>query len=880
MPNMSRLPVTGALAILVSATGLAAGAHPVAGRAASERAASAQTGDVGPGDARTRAAATIDAMAVPANTPVVLDGLATEPFWEQAPTITQFVQREPTEGAEPSFKTEGRIAYDSTALYVMMRAFDPEPNRIVGLLTRRDQESPSDWLKVDIDSYFDKRSAYEFAVNAAGVKRDRYYFNDGNGDDSWDAVWEVKVGRDADGWHAEFRIPFSQLRFNNTTGGPVGFAMIREIGRLNETSTWPLLARSGNGFVSQFGEITGLRMSGAPKRFEILPYTVGKVETQPIEAGNNLAKSPDAGASMGLDVKYAVRPGLTLTATANPDFGQVEADPAVVNLDAFETFFPERRPFFIEGSGTFRFDVDCNDGECTGLFYSRRIGRAPQGAPDVGENEFAKGSDAATIMGAAKLTGRVGRFSVGALSAVTAHEDALVAGANGLNRRSQAVEPATAYTVGRARREFRNQSSLGFMVTSTNRQLPSELSFLASDAVTGGVDYNWRLSQKYDISGYWAGSHVAGSTEAIERLQENNVHAFQRPDATHVELDPLATTLGGHAGSMAFSKIGGERTRFNTNFGYKSPGFDMNDLGFQRRADEKSFGNWLQWRRPTPGRFVRNYNLNLNQWTGWNFDGDRLYAGGNVNMHWAWANNYSSGFGVNFNASPFRDRVTRGGPGVLGNSSWSLWYYGNADNRRAIYPSYNGYHERDGQGTTRHNIGPSLNWRPSSAATLSLGIRYSINNDDAQWVENVTDAQDHEHYVFGRIEQRTMALTARFNYTLTPDLSIQTYAEPFVSAGAYTNFRELADGRAKSYGDRYSPYAYGGSPDFNYRSFRTTNVLRWEYRPGSTLFVVWQQGRQDVAPQGAFDFSRDFGGVFSTPARNVFLVKLSYWLNM
>jgi uncharacterized protein DUF5916/cellulose/xylan binding protein with CBM9 domain len=820
-----------------------------------------------------RPPAVVDAQALPANTPMTIDGKLSEPVWEQTTPINEFVQREPAEGAAPNQRTEARIVYDDSALYVAVRAHDTEADKIVGILTRRDQRSPSDWIRIVVDSYYDRRSAYEFGVNPVGVKTDRYYFNDGNSDDSWDAVWDVEVTRDSGGWTAEFRIPFSQLRFNNTDGGPVGFALIREIGRLAETSTWPLLSRNATGFVSQFAEVRGLRMAGAPKKLELLPYTLGSFSTRPASE-NPLIESHDPDGSVGLDLKYAVRPGLTLTAAFNPDFGQVEADPAVVNLDAFEVFFQERRPFFVEGSGTFQFNVDCNDGMCTGLFYSRRIGRAPQGAASLEDEEYSTAPTAATIVGAGKLTGRVGKFSVGALTAVTAQENAVIA--SGIVRREQTVEPLSAYTVLRARREFANRSNVGFMLTSTNRQLVDSVAFLPSAAQTGGIDYDWRLGQRFNISGFWAGSRVHGGTDAIERLQRSNVHAFQRPDADHVEVDPLATTMRGHAGSIAFGKIGGEKTRFNTYLGYKSPGFDMNDLGFQRRADERMISNWFQWRDQQPGRFTRSFIWNLNQWAGWNFDGDRTFGGGNVNMHWTWKNYSGSGFGLNLNSAPLRDRITRGGPAVLGNSNIGLWFYSNTDNRRAVFVGYSGFHMTDRNGTTVHNILPFVNWRPSSAVSLNTGFRYNINNDDAQWVDNVGAT----HYVFGRLKQRTAAFTFRVNYTLTPELSIQTYAEPFVSAGAYTNFREVANPRAAKHEDRYQPYAYAGNPDFNYRSFRTTNVMRWEYKPGSALFVVWQQGRQDSLSHGDFRFGRDFGGVFAAPANNTFLVKLSYWLNM
>jgi hypothetical protein len=831
------------------------------------------------------AASAAQAVAVPSNSPIVLDGRFTEEVWQQAPVIAEFQQREPAEGQAPTHRTEARMAYDGSSLYVAIRAFDSEPDKIVGILTRRDQRSPSDWVKIVIDSYFDKRSAYEFAVNPVGVKTDRYYFNDGQSDDSWDAVWDVQVERDGDGWRAEFKIPFSQLRFNMLAGGPVGFAVIREVGRLAETVTWPLLSRNASGFVSQFGEMRGLKMAGAPKKFELLPYAVADLRTQPADAANPLSNPSDPGAAVGLDMKYALTPGLTLTATVNPDFGQVEADPAVVNLDAFETFFPERRPFFVEGSGTFRFNMDCNDGNCTGMFYSRRIGRAPQGSPALEDAEHSKQPDAATIIGAGKVTGRIGGFSIGGLTAVTAREDAEIGrlrqGSGEPGFRDYTVEPMTGYTVLRARKEFSDQSFIGFMTTSTNRQNDPATSFLADNAFAGGLDYDWRVTPMYSISGYLAATHIAGNTEAITRLQENNVHGFQRPDADYLGVDHDSTRLQGHAGSVSVGKIAGETTRFSTFFGYKTPGFDTNDLGFMRRADERNQSNWFQWRNFRPGKFVRTRNFNINQYQGWNFGGDRLYSGANINSHWTFTNYYNIGAGYNVDAAPFRDRVTRGGPGVLGNpSKFNFWYYANTDNRKALQFNYSGGHWIDTKNSARHDIMPGFNWRATSSISLNVGLRYFINKDDSQWVENEELADGSTRYVFGRIDQKTMSFVTRFNYTMTPNLSLQVYAEPFVSAGEYTNYKELVDGRAEKYEDRYRPYAYSGNADFNIRSFRTTNVVRWEYLPGSTLFVVWQQGRFDDQSYGDFRFGRDFGGIFSAPGNNTFLVKFSYWLNM
>lgn len=829
-----------------------------------------------PAVAAERSRVVAEAQAVSSGGPIVIDGRFDEAVWQTAPVIGEFVQREPAEGAEPSERTEARIAYDDEALYVAVRAFDAQPTGIVGLLTRRDERSPSDWVRIVVDSFHDRRTAYEFAVNPVGVKADTYYFNDGNDDNSWDAVWYVQVARDAEGWRAEFKIPFSQLRFA-PGGGPIGFAILREIPRTRETDTWPLIARSVNGFVSQFGDVQGVTPGKAPKRLEMMPYTLGQVDVATTEAGNPLSERTDPSATMGVDLKYALTPGLTLTATLNPDFGQVEADPAAVNLDAFELFFAERRPFFVEGSGVFRFNMDCNDGQCTGLLYSRRIGRNPQGSADTGDDEYASSPTAATILGAAKLTGRVGAFSVGALSAVTQEESATIAA--GIARRSQVVEPLTGFNVLRVRREFRNNSNLGAMFTSTTRQRTAATDFLADQSFAGGVDYDWRFWQRYSLQGFVAGSRVSGTTAAISRLQQNAVHYFQRPDAGYLDYAEDATALGGYAGAVSFQKISGEHVRFSGNYGLKSPGFETNDLGFQRRADERTINHWVQWRFMNPGRFKRTYMVNLNQWAGWNFGGDRLFSGGNVNMHWRWQNNWGNGFGVNVNGGEFRDRATRGGPVARTDPYVGVWHYVDFDDRKPVYLGYNGFVGGDGHGTREFNANPTLTWRPTQAARVVAGFRYRRNDDNRQWVENVTDEAGATHYVFGRLTQRTVAMTLRVNYTVSPTLSVQSYAEPFVSAGAYRDFRELADGRAATFDDRYRAYAYSGSPDFNFRSFRTTNVMRWEYRPGSALFVVWQQGRQETASDGDFRLGRDFGGLFSSPSRNVFLVKLSHWFN-
>jgi hypothetical protein len=621
-------------------------------------------------------------------------------------------------------------------------------------------------------------------------------------------------------------------------------------------------------------------MSGSPKRLELVPYMVTDLTRQRTD-GNPLLKTSTPGASLGMDMKYALTPGLTFTGTVNPDFGQVEADPAVVNLTAFETFFSERRPFFVEGSGTFNFGLDCNDGACTGLFYSRRIGRSPQGTGDLvsGDNIYTDSPVQTTILGAGKLTGRVGRYAVGVMQAFTQEEDARVLNAGAFSRTP--VEPPTGYTVGRVRREFANQSSVGLMLTSTKRGERAGLKFLPNTAVTSGIDWDLRFRQRYSLTGYWVGSDVRGDTQAIERLQESSRHYFQRPDLTSARLDVSRTSLKGSAGKIAISKIGGQYVRFNSNVTFKTPGLEINDLGFMRRADERTMGNWWQIRSQRPGKWFRSRMINFNQYAAWNFDGDRLFGGGNVNAHATFVNNWDIGGGYSFQGLSFDDRATRGGPGAYSAGFTEVWHYISTDPRRALRFNYFGGGGGNGEGTTWLDVSPSITYRPLPALTFNPGVRVSKNRFGAQWITQVTDPAT--HYVFGELDQTTVALTTRLNYTMTPTLSVQVYAEPFVSAGDYSAFRELVNGRSRSFGERYAPYAYtfapDATPDFNVKSFRTTNVLRWEYKPGSTLFVVWQQARENDAVPGGFRFGRDVRNIFGVPPRNTFLVKLAYWLN-
>ena len=564
--------------------------------------------------------------------------------------------------------------------------------------------------------------------------------------------------------------------------------MTRQIGRLNETATWPLLARSDNGYVSSFGELGGLTMAAAVKKLELVPYALANLTKQPTD-GNPLLNPAAPDGALGIDPKYAVTPGLTFTGTINPDFGQVEADPAVVNLSAFETFFSERRPFFVEGQGNFNFGMDCGDGGCSGLFYTRRVGRAPQATDDLpsGDTTYVDAPLQTTILGAGKLTGRIGKFSVGVMQAFTQEETARVP-TGGVAAR-QVVEPSTSYTVGRVRREFANQSSVGMMLTSTNRSADSAVTVLADRATTGGVDWDLRLHKRYAFTGYWVGSSVHGSPEAIERIQENSRHYFQRPDLTSATLDTTRTSMAGQGGQLSIAKIGGERVRFNSNVSFKSPELDINDVGFMRRADQRSANNWLQVRSDRPNRWFRSRNINFNQWAQWNTDGDLLGSGGNVNGGLTLLNNWSMGGGIGIQANAFDDRATRGGPVVLTRGYREGWGWVNSDNRRALSLNHFTGGGRNADGASWFEFSPGVTYRPLPAITFNPSLRYARNIFDAQWVNQVTDQTN--HYVFAHLDQTTVAVTLRFNYTMSPNLSLQLYAQPFVSAGGYDRFVEL-----------------------------------------------------------------------------------------
>jgi hypothetical protein len=825
-----------------------------------------------PPPALSTATATL-ATASKATVAPVLDAKLDDPAWATAQSIDKFLEYDPNTGAETRFRTDVRVVHDEKYLYIMARMYDPAPDSIVSLLSRRDVRTQSEQLKLVIDSYHDKQTAYQFAVNPAGVKRDFYVSNDSNEDDSWDAVWDVATAIDSLGWVAEFRIPFSQMRFANTKEHTFGLMIVRDIARTGARISWPLYHRERQGYVSQSGEINGISGIGSPSRLEIAPYVVTKNETRPTEGSYDHPQSFSAGA----DVKYALSSNLTLNATINPDFGQVEADPSVLNLSAFEQFFEERRPFFLEGSGIFHFNTSCGDIDsgCTGLFYSRRIGRSPQLAGLYGDNKSATNT---TILGASKLTGRLGRgMSMGFLDAVTQRE---------VGVDNQTIEPLTNYAVARLQQDFnKSQSGVGVMVTGVNRSLDDNTNpFLRTSAYTGGVDLRHRfLKNNYELRAYLAASQLNGTATAIESTQRDGVHRYQRPD-DDIELDPNATSLFGDAERLSVSKFGGGITRFQSVYQRFSPGFETNDLGFQSRADEQMFRNWFSLNYNKPSKYYQRAFFNFNTMQKWTTEGLPTTVGVNTNWHIQFRNFMWGHFGVNGDnfLKTYNDRVARGGPALRNAAGANFWLGIQSDSRRKSSVSlWTGGYKYDVGRTTGWYVNPEADFKLGSQLSASVGVNYSSDINDSQWRANFgVSGLDTTHYTFAKLDQKTLSLTTRLNYTATPNLSFQFYGSPFISSGEYSNWRELNDPRADDYDDRFKPFLGHGDPGgFNFKEFRSNTVMRWEYRPGSTLFLVWAQGRQSQGISNDFSFSRDLQNVFDTHPSNTFLVKLSYWIN-
>ena len=804
----------------------------------------------------------------------VIDGRDDDAVWRDAKPITEFQEWRPSEGGAPKLPTQAKVAYDAGNLYVLVRCFDPHPDSIITVLARRDYFTPSDMVWLFLDSYHDRRTGFEFGVNPSGVKLDAQIYNDGNEDFAWDAVWDVATRIDSLGWTAEFRIPLTQLPYGRQRTHTFGFTVDRDVYRYAQRVSWPLFRQSQAGFVSQFGEVTGLTDLEAPRRLEAAPYLVTKNVSQ--ISANTLGRTQDV--TVGGDLKYRVASNLKLDATINPDFGQVEADPGVLNLTAFETFFREQRPFFVQGAGQFQWNVnctavnDCSTGE--GLVYSRRIGRAPELA---GAYSDSTSPAFTTILGAGKLTGRLpGGLTIGALDAVTAHQT----GAGGVT-----IEPTTNYGVLRLRQDLRGgESSVGGIVTTVNRHTDSWSSpYLHSSAYVGALDFRHRFpGGRYELSGSLDFSRVAGSAQAIASTQRGSTHYYQRPDA--LRFDSTRTSLSGDAEGLQFGKVGGNHLIFQTNVERRSPGFEVNDLGYLRRADQLAWSTWAGYFDRHTRAFYNRFQWNFNWWQYWTTAGLPEERALNTNTHTTFRNQWSLHFGgtVGQLGTTYCYDCARGGPAVRQDSYVAPWLGINGDDRKAIVPYlWFNWFRGDGGRSSSFSFSPELDFKIASRVTAAISPNYSRNRSDVQplGIDKLT------HHLFGHLEQKQLGVTMRVTYPFTANATLQVYAQPFISKGTFSNVRELsATPRAADYASRYQSYsdtAYTNNiGGFNFKQFRSNVVFRWEYRPGSTLFVVWSQGRRgSTGLEGTRSFSGDLNDLFNLRPDNSFLVKLSYWIN-
>lgn len=813
----------------------------------------ASAAGAGPGRGSTRATYTAAAP--------VIDGRDDDPVWRSTPLITEFWESVPVTAADPVFRTTARIAYDPRNLYVFLRAYDPHPDSIITQLARRDGYPPSDYLGVLIDSYRDRQSGYEFDVNPSAVKSDFAFRDDGGTfDAAWDGVWDVATRIDSLGWTAEFRIPLSQLRHPAAASDTFGIYLWRVVKRTGEGMSWPFRRRSLPGLASQFGDLTGLDGLARPRRGELVPYLVTK------NGRDRLA--------LGADLRYAIASNVTLSATVNPDFGQVEADPAELNLTAFETFFAERRPFFVEGAGQFTYDLNCGLYSCfhEGLFYSRRIGRSPELRDRYGD---ASSPGATRILGATKLTGRLGGLALGALGAATAR----VNGPAGVT-----IEPSARYAVLRGSESFRGgESNIGVMLTGVTRALDSAtVPYLHGAAYAGGVDVQHRFLHQFVLHGSAHWSRVEGSPAAIALTQREPIHNYQRPDGA-LRLDTTRASLTGDDEQLAFDKLGGV-FRFQAIYMRRSPGFDVNDLGYLRQADQQTAYGWLNLTLDKPTRLYRRLVWNANTWWWATTAGLVTDRSVNTNAHMTLHNLWTLGAWISIDGlgATFCDGCARGGPALRQDRGTATWFDVTGDDRHRLLPEITvTTSSADAGRSSAYSVQPSVTVTASSRLAASFGVSATTRHDDRQWLGNPTDSGGITHYTFAHLDQRTVAVTARVNYTVSTTLSLQAYAQPFASWGTYSDVRELADSRAAIYADRFQPFTASGAPGgVNSKQLNANIVLRWEYHPGSTLFVVWTQGRQgftDTPARGsATDNLRD---IFDQPADNTFLIKVSHWLN-
>jgi len=828
----------------------------------------------------------------------VIDGILNDDCWKTGEWAGDFTQWIPNEGAKPSEPTQIKILYDDNNIYVAIRAFDNEPDKISIRPGRRDQFN-GDAVGINFDSYHDHRTGFEFNVTAAGQKIDLILTNPMNADYDWDAVWYVKTGFEDSAWVAEYEIPLSQLRYSNDYEQVWGMHFWRWIDRLQEESDWEPQSSLSAGMLYQFGELHGIKGIPPSRRIEILPYSVGRLKTFKREEGNPFA---DEGRSLlgnfGIDGKIGLSSNFTVDLTINPDFGQVESDPSVINLTDFETFYEEKRPFFLEGKNIFNFEFD----DAT-IFYSRRIGHSPTYFPGLNENEFIDYPDNTTIISALKLSGKTSDgFSIGVLQSLTAIENAELSFEG--KSRDIKVEPLTNYVLARVQQDFNEGNTvLGGILTSTNRFINDpQLEFINRNAFTGGIDFlhHWNDKEFY-VDAKLVGSTISGSAEAITILQNSPARYYQRPDANHLTFDSTLTQLSGYGGTIKVGKGSKGFWRYSSGLSWYSPGLDLNDIGYMQMADLIKQENSVSYFVNQPESIFRTYSVGLNQFNNFDFGVNHLSSGSGLSVYLEFLNKWATNITLDYTSQALDTRILRGGNGMLIPAYWSNSFYARTDySERLYFELSTNLSLSDYQSKKYFSVEPTTTLLLSNTLKLGLGVNYSSNTDDLQYVETTASGNE-PIYILGKINQHTLGITFRIDYIITPELSIQYYGSPFASVGKYSEFKKIINPRADNYSDRFqilsvvpngdeyvivenhpgliNPVSFH-NPDFNFSQFRSNLVLRWEYLPGSQIYLVWSNERnyyKNPAIKPVNDVLSLLKDVY--PA-SVFLLKINYWFNI
>ncbi|HZL12047.1 MAG TPA: DUF5916 domain-containing protein [Prolixibacteraceae bacterium] len=815
-----------------------------------------------------------------------IDGKLNDACWDTGVWAGGFTQQTPYQGKTPSEDTEIKILYDNNNLYVGFKCYDKMPGGIRPILSRRD-EMAGDIAGIALDSYHDKQTAYEFNVAASGQKVDLVHLGAYNWDFNWDAVWDGKAQVNDSLWTSEIQIPFSQIRFAPGKEQVWGMHVWRWIDRLQEESQWKLIPIDAPAMVYLFGELRGIEGVRPKTNYEFLPYMNARFSP-------NTDQENKTNIGFGLDGKIGLNSGLTLDYAINPDFGQVEADPAVLNLTSYEVFNEEKRPFFLEGNTILDFSIGDDM-----LFYSRRIGHAPSYSPDLDENQTISIAENTPILTALKLTGKTKKgLSVGVVQSFTSKEEASIY--RGDSKSKKAVEPFTNYMVGRIKQDFdKGNTVLGGMLTSTIRNIKDDqLEFLPNSAVAGGVDFqhNWKKRKYFvDFKGFFSDIH--GEKEAISTLQLSPVHYFQREDASYLEYDPDRTSLSGWGGSLMGGKRSG-KFRATGTLNWRSPGVDINDVGYLYQADLIEQMVNLKYTVNQPKGIVRSYFIEFEQEHDWSFGGENTLDRLKLHGYLLLKNLWSVHLNLRKNYNIFDTRELRGGPRLYkdGYNDAELFIQSNA-----VKDFWVGFGPRvkffsDKISKTNY-FTAYLRWQLSDRFSISSQTVFDHSIDHHQFVTRTNDVSGSAKYLVGTIDRNTISSTIRFEYFISPEISLQYYGNPYASTGTYEGFREVADASNKSLDKRYisllssadnkyellrdgSPAYTIHNPDFNFHEFKSNLVGRWEFRPGSTLYLVWTNTRSAYSDKLDQSIWNSFGDIMNVKAQNVFMIKFSYWFSL